>query len=107
MIIATFIIQVAALRFYSSHSFPAINSPLRDQDRVVPHPLAAITMCIATGLKKLRSFDATSNAATSEIVLWRGFTDMKVNEEFKAKGGTEIAPMSTTSEPRGELHVCV
>ena len=37
--------MVAALRFYTSHSFTAINQPLRDRDRKTQHPLA-IMVCV-------------------------------------------------------------
>ena len=85
-----------ALRFYTSHSFTAINRALRAHFQ--PHPLPATVMCINDGLKALRALDAESDEATTEIYFYRGFTDMKVTEEFKAKGGTEFAPMSTTTD---------
>ena len=53
-------------------------------------------MCITDGLKQLRALDAESDEATQTIELYRGFTDMQVTEEFKKKGGSEAAPMSTS-----------
>jgi len=91
--------MVAALRFYTSHSFTAINLPLRDHDRTTQHPLSAITMNIQEGIKKMRSLDAKGAAATEEVILWRGFTDMEVTQVFKEQGGSEYAPMSTTTLP--------
>ena len=35
------------------------------------------------------------------MILYRGFTDTKIPEEFKEKGGSEYAPMSTSSDPAG------
>ena len=91
--------EVAALRIYTSHAFGAFNEPLRDLERAEenrPHPLPALTTLLENGIKKLRAVGANSQAATSEVVLWRGFRDMQVTSEFLAKGGTELAPMSTT-----------
>ena len=90
--------MVAALRFYTSHSFTAINQPLRDSDRQTQHPLSGITLNIQEGLKKMRALDAKGAAAVAEVILWRGFTDMEVSQAFKEGGGSEFAPMSTTTE---------
>ena len=90
--------MVAALRFYTSHSFTAINQPLRDTGRQTQHPLSAITFNIQEGIKKLRGLDAKGEKATAEVNLWRGFADMQVSTEFKSKGGSEYAPMSTSTK---------
>ena len=92
-------VHLLALRFYTSHSFTAINLALRDSDRETQHPLAAITMNVQGGIKQLRGLDAKGESATAEINLWRGFTDMQVSQGFKDKGGSEFAPMSTTTDP--------
>ena len=47
--------MVAALHFYTSHSFTAINQPLRDRDRKTQHLLSAITINIQEGIKKMGS----------------------------------------------------
>ena len=143
--------QLVAMRLYTSHSFPAINLPLRKQTK--PHPLPATVMCISDGLKALRALDAESGTAGEEVraldaesgtageeeethprptifananifhFVWpapkataervekprkesatvvmefyRGFTDTQVTGEFRSNGGTEFAPMSTTTE---------
>lgn len=90
--------EVASLRFYTSNSFDAINTALRDHRRDTPHPLPAITMNIQKGIKKLRAVGANDASARRELVLWRGFKDMQVTEEFNETGGTELAPMSTTTD---------
>ena len=64
----------------------------------MPHPLPALVMCISDGLKALRALDPESDQATSIIEYYRGFTDMQVTEEFRGTGGTELAPMSTTTD---------
>lgn len=96
--------QCAALRLYTSHMFPAINNCLRlqneDGSQKYPHPLPATVLLCNEGLKALRAWDAESDIATSEIILYRGFTDIRVSDEFQRKGGTEMAPMSTTTDIR-------
>jgi len=92
--------QVVALRLYTSHIFNTINDPLRDTSRTLSHPLPAITHNIQTGIRRMRALNAEDNTATEEINFWRGFADMKVTDEFLKSGGTEFAPMSTTTNPR-------
>jgi hypothetical protein len=89
--------EVASLRFYTSNSYDAINTALRDHKRDRAHPLPAITMNIQKGIKKLRAVGANDASALQELVIWRGFKDMQVTEEFDETGGTEVAPMSTTT----------
>ena len=91
--------MVAALRFYTSHSFTAVNQALRDSDRQTQHPLSAITWNIQEGIKKMRSLNSKNAGAVSEDILWRGFTDTEVTKIFKEQGGAEYAPMSTTKKP--------
>ena len=88
--------EVASLRFYTSHSFEAINVPLRDSSRTTAHPLPAIVSLVEKGLKKLRAVGCDEKQKT--VILWRGSSNMKIPEEFMADGGTELAPMSTTTD---------
>ena len=74
----------------------AINAALRLHHQ--PHPLPSTVMGITSGLKQLRALDAESDKATAVIELFRGFTDMQVTEDFMRSGGTELAPMSTTTD---------
>ena len=87
-----------------------INNPLRDRKRYAerrPHPLPATVFYIQDGIKKLRAaiVEANnseskhdSNQSGSSTVLWRGMKNVKVGDRFKNEGGTELAPMSTTSD---------
>eukprot|EP01052_Picozoa_sp_SAG31_P007919 SAG31_NODE_388_length_16371_cov_5.228982_6_plen_1081_part_00 len=59
--------QVASLRFYTSNSYDAINTALRDHKRDGAHPLPAITMNIQRGIKHLRAVGATDAAALEEL----------------------------------------
>ena len=62
------------------------------------HPLAVTVNCIAEGIKRLRAVSAASADASDEITLFRGLKDLKVPEKFVRIGGTELAPMSTTTD---------
>jgi hypothetical protein len=90
--------EVAGLRFYTSHSFNALNIPMRDQERQGPHPLPGIMMNIQAALKQLRALGSEDASSKQTVVLWRGMSYMKLPEEFSAQGGTELAPMSTTTD---------
>ena len=46
----------------------------------------------------LRANGASGPEATASIDLYRGFKDMRIIDNFKLSGGTELAPMSTTTD---------
>ena len=83
-----------------------INNPLRDRTRYAerrPHPLPATVFYIQDGIKKLRAAVVDANQSENKqngknTVLWRGMKNVKVGDRFKNEGGTELAPMSTTSD---------
>ena len=89
--------QTIALRFYSSNSYAAINNALRDESREDAHPLPAIATCIANGVNKLQAVGAAKKEAIEQRIFWRGYKDVNVTSKFSAEGGTEFAPLSTTS----------
>jgi hypothetical protein len=92
------IAELAALRFYTSHSFNSINIPMRDTDRKAPHPLPGIVTNIQRGLKKLRALGSDDVSSKQTVVLWRGMSSMQLPPKFIDEGGTELAPMSTTTD---------
>lgn len=92
------IAEVASLRLYTSHSFEAFNNALRDPKRTDSHPLPATVSLIQSGLKKLRALGCDDKRSKETVVLWRGASNMVMPEEFEAEGGTELAPMSTTTD---------
>lgn len=99
--------HVVALRFYTTPAYKYLNSPLRSTsdfyDKEKSHPLPKTVAYISEGIKKLRASYAIkveSGQATSKLVLWRGLKNMALPEDFlkNQKGGTELAPMSTTTD---------
>lgn len=66
--------ELIALRFYTSHSYSAINNALRDPTRTFTHPLAAITYLIQEGLKKQRKLDATGESGEISAENSQGYT---------------------------------
>lgn len=93
--------EVVALRLYTTSAFEKINKPLRDQDRICngrPHPLPVTVMFITRGIRKLRSIEAHSADAVKSMVLWRGMRNVKPTDHFAEMGGTELAPMSTSTD---------
>ena len=111
--------------------YKSTNRPLRDEERKQRgegHPLPATVAFIAdgaharrarrsylgdpfrvasacapytAGVKKLRSVQAVRTSAHDDISLWRGMRDMQVSAAFLKEGGTEIAPMSSTTDMGG------
>jgi hypothetical protein len=90
--------ELAALRFYTSHSFNALNIAMRDSGRKGPHPLPGVMMNLQRGLKKLRALGSDDASSKQTVVLWRGMSYMQLPQQFNAEGGTELAPMSTTTD---------
>lgn len=90
--------HVLALRLYTTAAYKSLNGPLRDRERVDAHPLAVTIAFINEGIKKLRAVHADTEDGQKPMDLWRGMRDLKVTEDFLREGGTEYAPMSTTSD---------
>jgi len=97
--------EFVAVRFYTSSSFSKINRPLRQEVR--PHPWAMVVYLLDRGIKKLRAVQAQVNpqAFAGETTLWRGMKNLAVDvKEFAEFGGTEMAPMSTTTNEEVARH---
>ena len=93
--------ETAALRLYTTAAYQSINAPLRDlarRQRDEPHPLPVTVMLISKGVSKLRTVGAESDEANQTIDLYRGMRNRELPEEFLERGGSELAPMSTTSD---------
>ena len=97
--------EVLALRLYSTAAYKTINVPLRDRARTAEHPLPVTVYLLHGALRKLRAVRAAPSkdapaaaAAMGGMVTYRGMRNMEVPATFLAEGGTEYAPMSTTTD---------
>ena len=70
----------------------------REVGRTAPHPLPVTVALIHDALKRLRVVAGESAQSNTPVTLYRGLKGMKVQGNFlqAGKGGTELAPMSTT-----------
>jgi len=109
--------NVLALRLYTTAAFRSMNAPLRLGQQ---HRMPATIAQLAQGLSKLRAAaqdtqgpasDSTSakpvqkrsGSGVKELSqvheLWRGMSNVQSTDAFRQQGGSEAAPMSTTSDP--------
>ncbi|EOD37536.1 hypothetical protein EMIHUDRAFT_454878 [Emiliania huxleyi CCMP1516] len=75
--------HVAALRLYTCNCFRSLNGPLRRH-----------------AIRLLRAVGAARSDANEPMDVWRGMKNLELTEGFATKGGTEVAPMSTTTDLR-------
>ena len=116
--------HVVALRLYTTAAFQSMNAPLRSE---TPHPLPATIKFLAEGIGKLRAagsddgneppagsktgFDTVMKTGSGRrltrsktgydtvMEMWRGMSNLSSTAEFERQGGSEAAPMSTTTDP--------
>ena len=88
--------HVVAIRLYTTAAFPTMNDPLRWGGKA--HPLPITIAFLTDGIKKLRAVGAHASDAHEAKDFFRGMRGLQVNAEFLDRGGTEKAPMSTSSE---------
>ena len=62
----------------------------------IEHPLPVLVTMLAKAIKKLRQIGSNDVTSVSTKVLWRGMQNLKPSDGFKTRGGTELAPLSTT-----------
>ena len=99
--------HVLALRLYTTSAFRRFNEPLRDLERLDPHPLAATVEILNQAIRQLRAVGAYHTPdATMKVTLWRGMKDLEVRNDFLKYGGTEMSPMSTTSNLKIAADYC-
>ena len=84
-----------ALRLYTLEFYKRVNTALREKQ--TPHPFAATTGFITTGLKQLRLIACQSPDARRELVMYRGIANRRLDDSFV--GGSELACISTTLDP--------
>ena len=93
--------EVIALRFYTTSGFKTINNALRDRDRLQrgeTHPLPIMVWLLQNAVKKMRTQAANSDTCMQKLDLYRGMSNVVFESDFMSKGGTELAPMSTTKD---------
>ena len=93
--------HVLALRLYTTWAFLLLNGPLRDVDRHArgePHPLPVTVAFLAEGIRRLRAVGARRSDASKTLFFYRGLANRTVPPAFAREGGTELAPMSTTTD---------
>ena len=98
--------HVLALRLYSTAVYKSINGPLRDTKRTGPHPLAITVSFVDEGVRRLRAIGASEDGAIASVDLWRGMRNAEMPDEFLSLGGTELAPMSTTTSLKVAMEYC-
>lgn len=89
--------HVAALRLYTSCSYPLFIQPLRNRTR--PHPIKTTVYVLDEAIKKLRKVLSERNPVEfmQTTTLWRGIKDATMDfKKFKEEGGTELSCMSTS-----------
>jgi len=90
--------HVLALRLYSTAAFRSLNGPLRDTAAErKPHTMPVTINFIREAISQLRAVEADGPNASRSIDLWRGLKNIKLADDFARTGGTELAPMSTTT----------
>ena len=69
-------------------------------DRTLNAPLSFVRTALRDEPfdRTLRALDAESEKAIAVIELYRGFNDTQVTDEFKKLGGSQAAPMSTSTD---------
>lgn len=89
--------HVLALRLYTTAAYCSLNTPLRTMVKGGPAYLFPITLSmIAEGIALLRVLG--QDRPTEVIELYRGMRNLESNDRFESEGGTELAPMSTTTD---------
>ena len=87
--------HVLALRLYTTAAYRSINAPLRAGEL---HPFPVTVGYLADGIKRLRAVNADEEDAQQPRDFWRGMRNLEIPSTFEEDGGTELAPMSTTSD---------
>ena len=103
--------HVVCLRLYTTACYRSLNSPLRERAKAEesaglaasapmppPHPFKVTIAYLADGIKRLRAVGASRDDRHERRDFWRGMRNVEVPDEFSVDGGTEYAPMSTSSD---------
>ena len=92
-------------RFYTTFGFKPINIPLRDPKRkdkkgkiFKPVLYPVITYHLNEFIKKCRTLAANSDGKNLALDLYRGMSNVCLQDGFMQEEGSELAPMSTTAD---------
>ena len=79
-------------------AFKSLNDPLRGRGAYAdkPHPFPVTIMYLTDGIKRLRAVSADEADGAIQYDLWRGMRNVELPQAFRERGGTELAPMSTS-----------
>lgn len=97
--------HVACLRYYTTQGYRSLNDPLRvlasqgslaDPSKMEAHPFPVTMVFLSEAIKRLRAVGAEKGARPKD--LWRGMRNVKAPSAFYRDGGTEFAPMSTSTD---------
>ena len=90
--------EVLACRVYTTAAYRSLNNPLRNRDaQRPPHPFPVTINFLKSAIGKMRAVEAARGDA-GEVDLWRGMKNLRVGAAWAKTGGTELAPMSTTTD---------
>ena len=97
--------EVISGRFYTTFGFNPINISLRDLKRkdkkgkiFKPVLYPVITYHLNEFIKKCRTLAANSDRKNLALDLYRGMSNVCLQDGFMQEGGSELAPMSTTAD---------
>ena len=85
---------------YSLHTTHYVLRHQARFSRKSAHPLPVTVAFLNDAIKKLRALAAQHSNTHDELCLYRGLKDVRLPGGFMRRGGTEMAPMSTTMDLR-------
>lgn len=89
--------MVLALRLYTTAAYKSLNDGMRGElCAEKPHPFPVTVHLLTEGIKNLRAPEGDADTSNAKVTLWRGMRNLKLDNEFMLKGGSEKAPMSTS-----------
>jgi hypothetical protein len=94
------LLEVAALRIYTTAAFRSVNDPLRSLQRREAgqaHPVPLTCALIDKAIGKLCASGAQGDYAGASLGLWRGLRGSEITAEFAQRGSTELGVTSATS----------
>ena len=91
---------------YTTAAYTSFNDPLRgtsERHRGKAHPFPVAMAFLTDGIKRLRAVGARRADAHHPLDFFRGLRNLQLESSFLDHGGTEFAPMSSSSDLRVAL----